>query len=65
MPALVAGIHALRRLSEQDVDGRDKPGHDSERNGAAERNGYWIAVQATMTRTRNPSYTTALVGQIP
>jgi hypothetical protein len=30
MPALVAGIHALRHVSKQDVDGRDKPGHDSE-----------------------------------
>jgi len=31
MPALVAGIHAfLRAFKEQDVDGRDKPGHDSE-----------------------------------
>jgi hypothetical protein len=29
-PALVAGIHVfLRRLSQKDVDGRDKPGHDS------------------------------------
>jgi hypothetical protein len=28
MPALVAGIHALRRLSKEDVDGGDKPGYD-------------------------------------
>ena len=29
MPALVAGIHVFSpRFSEQDVDGRDKPGHD-------------------------------------
>jgi len=28
MPALVAGIHVLRYRSDQDVDGRDKPGHD-------------------------------------
>jgi hypothetical protein len=28
MPALLAGIHAL--AAEQDVDGRDKPGHDVE-----------------------------------
>jgi hypothetical protein len=28
MPALVAGIHALRAANKQDVDGRDKPGHD-------------------------------------
>src|SRR5258708_3530971 len=30
MPALVAGIHVFLRSSpKQDVDGRDKPGHDS------------------------------------
>ncbi len=30
MPALVAGIHVfLRQLYKKDVDGRDKPGHDS------------------------------------
>jgi hypothetical protein len=28
MPAN-AGIHVLRRLGKQDVDGRDKPGHDA------------------------------------
>jgi hypothetical protein len=30
MPALVAGIHVflLRVVVNQDVDGRDKPGHD-------------------------------------
>jgi hypothetical protein len=30
MPALVAGIHALLAALQhkQDVDGRDKPGHD-------------------------------------
>ncbi len=31
MPALVAGIHVcLLAFSRKDVDGRDKPGHDSE-----------------------------------
>jgi len=29
MPALVAPTSFLRHLSKQDVDGRDKPGHDS------------------------------------
>jgi 2-oxoglutarate ferredoxin oxidoreductase subunit beta len=29
MPALVAGIHVFSRIR-QDVDGRDKPGHDAE-----------------------------------
>jgi hypothetical protein len=30
MPALVAGIHVLLRKPNEDVDGRDKPGHDVE-----------------------------------
>jgi hypothetical protein len=29
MPGLVPGIHVLERTKE-DVDGRDKPGHDGE-----------------------------------
>jgi hypothetical protein len=29
MPALVAGIHVFLAAGEKDVDGRDKPGHDS------------------------------------
>ena len=28
MPALVAGIHVFFDSEMQDVDGRDKPGHD-------------------------------------
>jgi hypothetical protein len=28
MPALVAGIHVLETSAREDVDGRDKPGHD-------------------------------------
>jgi len=28
MPGLVPGIHVLLPLSQEDVDGRDKPGHD-------------------------------------
>jgi 2-oxoglutarate ferredoxin oxidoreductase subunit beta len=28
MPGLVPGIHAFMPFSKQDVDGRDKPGHD-------------------------------------
>jgi hypothetical protein len=28
MPGLVPGIHVLQRSSKEDVDGRDKPGHD-------------------------------------
>jgi hypothetical protein len=31
MPALVAGIHDLFTARKQDVDGRDKPGHDDHR----------------------------------
>jgi hypothetical protein len=29
MPGLVPGIHALKPARIKDVDGRDKPGHDS------------------------------------
>jgi hypothetical protein len=28
MPVLVTGIHANTRAEKEDVDGRDKPGHD-------------------------------------
>jgi len=28
MPALVAGIHVFNSCAPEDVDGRDKPGHD-------------------------------------
>jgi hypothetical protein len=28
MPGLVPGIHVFLSLEKQDVDGRDKPGHD-------------------------------------
>ena len=28
MPGLVPGIHVLRPPNKEDVDGRDKPGHD-------------------------------------
>jgi tRNA-Thr(GGU) m(6)t(6)A37 methyltransferase TsaA len=31
MPGLVPGIHVLLCLRSEDVDGRDKPGHDAER----------------------------------
>ena len=31
MPALAEGIHFFRRVSKEDVDGRDDPGHDVER----------------------------------
>jgi hypothetical protein len=34
-PALVAGIHAFRRVALQGVDGRDKPGHDNGKNVSA------------------------------
>src|SRR6266853_6392043 len=37
MPALVAGIHAFPPpFSKQNVDGRDKPGHDSEMETASD-----------------------------
>ncbi len=30
MPGLVPGIHVLCLALDEDVDGRDKPGHDSD-----------------------------------
>ena len=39
MPALVAGIHVfLAEFSQQGVDGRDKPGHDSGEMDQYDRN---------------------------
>ena len=35
MPGLVPGIHAFFISFKQDVDGRDKPGHDDKRFIAA------------------------------
>jgi hypothetical protein len=29
MPGLGPGIHVSRRIHKEDVDGRDKPGHDN------------------------------------
>jgi hypothetical protein len=29
MPGLVPGVHVLLHTKKEDVDGRDKPGHDS------------------------------------
>jgi hypothetical protein len=44
MPALVAGIHVFLILSsKQDVDGRDKPGHDEWRVISLNR---WLNVAA-------------------
>jgi hypothetical protein len=39
MPALIAGIHVFAALQQnEDVDGRDKPGHDAENVTRIERN---------------------------
>jgi hypothetical protein len=35
MPGLVPGIHVLKVNSREDVDGRDKPGHDDEQRRCA------------------------------
>jgi hypothetical protein len=32
MPGLVPGIHVFRSCSKKDVDGRNEPGHDVERD---------------------------------
>jgi phage terminase Nu1 subunit (DNA packaging protein) len=31
MPGLVPGIHVFAQRDQEDVDGRDKPGHDEKR----------------------------------
>jgi len=31
MPGLVPGIHVLGAYAKEDVDGRDKPGHDEKK----------------------------------
>jgi hypothetical protein len=33
MPGLVPGIHVLAAPQQEDVDGRDKPGHDEKFSG--------------------------------
>ncbi len=35
MPGLVPGIHVFQPVRKQDVDGRDKPGHDATARSAA------------------------------
>jgi hypothetical protein len=35
MPEPVPGIHELDRVGKKDVDGRDKPGHDTRKRPAA------------------------------
>ena len=37
MPGLVPGIHVFLRAVTQNVDGRDKPGHDEEMLAASEQ----------------------------
>jgi hypothetical protein len=32
MPGLVPGIHVSASFKQEDVDGRDKPGHDENRD---------------------------------
>jgi hypothetical protein len=39
MPGLVPGIHVLRYCRNKDVDGRDKPGHDEEKDDGLSRCG--------------------------
>jgi hypothetical protein len=40
MPGLVPGIHAL--ATKEDVDGRDKPGHDGGCFSASEKRQAWV-----------------------
>ncbi|MGF6308506.1 hypothetical protein ABIB82_003389 [Bradyrhizobium sp. i1.8.4] len=43
MPGLVPGIHVFRAARKQDVDGRDKPGHDSFRPKLTVKSDIWPA----------------------
>jgi len=45
MPGLVPGIHDFSAASCEDVDGRDKPGHDKE----------WLAGQSNYCETKLPT----------
>jgi len=60
MPALVAGIHALKRCNIKDADGRNKSGHDRNRDStsAASCPGSPLSFRhsgtARQRRTRNP-----------
>jgi len=47
MPGLVPGIHVFRPCREQDVDGRDKPGHD-ETDGARMQPGFSLSPSGPM-----------------
>ncbi len=37
MPGLVPGIHVLQCFDKEDVDGRDKPGHDEQTTEARQQ----------------------------
>jgi hypothetical protein len=54
MPALGAGIHVFSASSE-DVDGRDKPGHDAS---------LWLDVNAPCPKTLRRSHPARSVGSI-
>src|SRR5258708_7008347 len=58
MPALVAGIHVfLATLSKQDVDGRDKPGHDSGKVGSISGVRVSWKVRVSFSNIRTSSFT--------
>jgi citronellyl-CoA dehydrogenase len=38
MPGLVPGIHVFLYAASKDVDGRDRPGHDDEKNLTKNKN---------------------------
>jgi hypothetical protein len=49
MPGLVPGIHALFHLAQKDVDGRDKPGHDTDNKKAGIAAGLSLSRSAKLT----------------
>jgi hypothetical protein len=54
MPGLVPGIHVLAARGKKDVDGRDKPGHDEQRNYRSSR-----AIRLEVSQRRPPIFCTS------
>ncbi len=71
MPALVAGIHVFLRLGasneDEDVDGRDKPGHDArmwfDMNGSCANLDTTQAILVSPRRDRDASNTCNTIAQ--
>jgi hypothetical protein len=54
MPGLVPGIHVIGATSKEDVDGRDKPGHDEKPTHTQAVAGVGLPRKATAPLTIEP-----------